>query len=358
MVDVSSQSNLRLKAGEFVEVKSKEEVLATLDQNGCLEGLPFMPEMFRHCGQRFKVYKRAHKTCDTVFPVRSRRMSNAVHLETRCDGSAHGGCQAGCLIFWKEAWLRRVDAKSVAPIAIGKAAESLPHDNQTSCREADVWNATSSGADKPRYVCQATQLPYATTDLKWSQIDQYVEDLRSRNVTGVAILKGFTFQALNHLKNKRFGIGRIARWLYNNVSPLSDGIPWPIRTGSIAVDQPTPKQVLGLQPGELVRIKSYEEILRTVNTRNRNRGMVFDREMVPYCGGVYRVLKRVDRIVDEKTGEMLEMKTPCIILDSVVCEARYSECRMFCPRSIYSYWREVWLERVAEAVPARELSTT
>ena len=25
-----------------------------------------MPQMFRYCGQRFQVYKRAHKTCDTV----------------------------------------------------------------------------------------------------------------------------------------------------------------------------------------------------------------------------------------------------------------------------------------------------
>jgi hypothetical protein len=42
-------------------------------------------------------------------------MENAVHLVgVRCDGSAHGGCQAGCLIFWKDAWLRRVDAPSAA----------------------------------------------------------------------------------------------------------------------------------------------------------------------------------------------------------------------------------------------------
>jgi hypothetical protein len=37
-------------------------------------------------------------------------MENAVHLTgVRCDGQAHGGCQAGCLIYWKEAWLKRVD---------------------------------------------------------------------------------------------------------------------------------------------------------------------------------------------------------------------------------------------------------
>jgi len=54
----------------------------------------------------------------------------------------------------------------------------------------------------------------------------------------------------------------------------------------------------------------------------------------------------VTKIVNEKTGKMQQMKSPCIILDSVVCQARYSECRLFCPRSIYPYWREIWLERV------------
>ena len=28
-----------------------------------------MPQMFEYCGKRFKVYKRAHKTCDTVNPI-------------------------------------------------------------------------------------------------------------------------------------------------------------------------------------------------------------------------------------------------------------------------------------------------
>src|SRR4029079_12146115 len=89
------------KVGDWVEVRSKKEILATLDSHGQLESMPFMPEMFAFCGRRFQVHKRAHKTCDTVFPVRSRRVSRTVHLETRCDGAAHGGCQASCLLYWK-----------------------------------------------------------------------------------------------------------------------------------------------------------------------------------------------------------------------------------------------------------------
>ena len=60
------KTHTTLCAGDWVEVRSKEEILETLDKNGRLDGLPFMPQMFKYCGQRFQVYKRAHKTCDTV----------------------------------------------------------------------------------------------------------------------------------------------------------------------------------------------------------------------------------------------------------------------------------------------------
>src|SRR5262245_51326612 len=105
-----SESSLRLRVGEEVEIKSAEEILRSLDHNGDSDALPFMPEMLKFCGRRFRVAKRAHKTCDTIDNRGLRRMENpAVHLEgLRCDGAAHGGCQARCMLFWKEAWLRRV----------------------------------------------------------------------------------------------------------------------------------------------------------------------------------------------------------------------------------------------------------
>ena len=44
----------KLTVGDFVEVRSKEEILATLDSSGRLDGLPFMPQMFKYCGRRFQ----------------------------------------------------------------------------------------------------------------------------------------------------------------------------------------------------------------------------------------------------------------------------------------------------------------
>jgi hypothetical protein len=96
--------NGKLHVGEWVEVRSKEEILKTLDRKGQLNGLPFMPQMFEFCGRRLRVFKRAHKTCDTVKTYKGRWMDSAVHLEgIRCDRQAYGGCQAACLIYWKEA---------------------------------------------------------------------------------------------------------------------------------------------------------------------------------------------------------------------------------------------------------------
>lgn len=343
---------MQLHAGEWVKVRSKEEILSTLDSKGQLDGLPFMPQMFEYCGQRLRVYKRAHKTCDTVNDYKGRRMHSAVHLEgIRCDGQAYAGCQAACLIFWKEAWLASV-AEAGSPPANSTNRE--PHDKTVTavgCREEDVWagvKAITSGEGKDQiYVCQATQVPAATEPLPWWDIRQYAEDLASKNVGLDRIARGFIYISYHSLINAGIGLGRPLRWLYDAFQRLRRGIPYPRRSGKIPVGSKTPSANLNLQVGEWVRVKSYNEILGTLDVNNKNRGLQFDAEMVPYCGRSFRVLRRVNKILDEKTGRMTEFKTPCIMLEGVICESRYSECRLFCPRSIYSYWREIWLERVS-----------
>src|SRR5256885_7196064 len=102
---------LDLRVGDVVEVRSQAEILATLDENGELESLPFMAEMLQYCGQRFTVHKVANKTCDTMTRSGMRKMENAVHLSgVRCDGGGHGGRPAACPLHLKHAWLRTVDS--------------------------------------------------------------------------------------------------------------------------------------------------------------------------------------------------------------------------------------------------------
>jgi hypothetical protein len=334
-----------LSAGDWVEVRSKEDILKTLDGSGQLEGLPFMPQMFNYCGKRFRVFKRAHKTCDTVYPIRGRRMTSAVHLDLRCDGKAYGGCQAGCLIFWKDAWLKDVRGSDTA------AASSSPQSaSMSGATEETVSAGTRMPGDKdemnPTYVCQATRLPEYTQPLNWWDLRQYFEDYSSGNVGLLRIARGTLYSGYFHLLNAGIGVGRSMLWFYDKFQRLIGGVPYPRKHGIIPAGQRTPHDVLNLQPGEWVRVKSYEQILATLDGNNKNRGLYFDAEAVPFCGGTYRVHSRVSRILDERTGKLIKMKTDSIILEGVYCEARYSNCRMFCPRGIYSYWREIWLERV------------
>ena len=107
---------------------------------------------------------------------------------------------------------------------------------------------------------------------------------------------------------------------------------------------------LNLQPGDLVRVKSHVSILSPqIDTRNTNRGLCFDAEMVPYCGGVYRVITRVERFLDEKTGRMKSLKTPAVILQDVACKSRLQPMPHVSAREgSTAWWREVWLERAEE----------
>jgi len=343
-----STSEPRFHVGDWVEVRSKEEILETLDKKGQLDSMPFMPEMFAFCGKRFRVYKRAHKTCDTAYTFKGRRMSDAVHLEgLRCDGQSHGGCEASCLIFWKTAWLRPVDRAETN--AEARSGVPGPERGGAMCTEADVMAGTrrSNGEDgEPVYVCQATQAPSATEPLGSWEWRQYVEDYTSGNVGLGRMAKTFAYMAYRHwLVNLGIGIGPTLVWLYNRFQWLRRGTPFPHRTGKLSAGAKTPSGSLDLQPGEWVRVESLDAIRATCDQSNMNRGMTFDSEMVPYCGGTYRVLKRVTRILNEQTGKMQAMKNPCIILDGVVCQARYADCRPFCPRSVYPFWREIWLRR-------------
>lgn len=334
-----------MRVGDWVEVRSREEILETLDKNGRLDNLPFMPQMFELCGRKLRVARSAHKTCDTISKVStSRRVLASVHLEgMRCDGRAYDGCGAACSIFWKEAWLKPV----------GAAATEPRPPSASGCTVEDVVAGTRAAgqgdAQGPTYVCQATELVRASTFLPWWDLRQYVEDYRTGNAKLGQLASCFTYaifwNVIRAAWRTRTGAGRVLRWAYDGVQAIRGGVPFPRKKGRIPAGTKTPSGKLDLQPGELVRVKSYDEILSTLDTNNKNRGLFFDAEAVPYCGGTYRVRARVDRIIHEKTGRMIEFKSDAVILEGVVCQARYSDHRMLCPRAIYTYWREAWLER-------------
>lgn len=342
----TSSQILKLKAGEWVWVRSKEEILATLDKNGSYEGLPFMPQMLRYCGQKLRVARRAHKFCGTQHPTVSGSMKDAVVIEDlRCDGQGYGGCEAGCLFIWKEVWLKRADG-SAAGVTASLASRS-------GCTEADLWGATKRppSADVvelgPRYVCQATQITAATEPLPFWSIPQFIEDYTSGNQRLSTIAGAILFALFYRLAESGLGFGTPLRWLYDKIQGLRGGTPYVRRIGHIPLNGRTPTMNLDLQPGELVKIKSHGEILDTVNFNLANRGMGFHPELVPFCDKTFKVKYRVRKIINEKTGHMMELKNPCIVLDGLHCGGFYTK-PLFCTRDCYPYWREIWLERVKD----------
>ncbi len=341
---------LGLTAGEWVEVRDCEEILATLDDRGSLDRLPFMPEMLQYCGQRLQVAKRADKTCDNIQAWSIRRMKDAVHLDgVRCDGAAHGGCEAGCLIFWKEAWLKRVQEKLV-PLQAVQPADAIPSGSRSLCtveRIHGMTQTTNQEGDKV-YSCQATELRNFTSYMKIWDPRQYIRDLRSGNLVDRLANDSRGQRALELLLGMLRLLQALFITLFNEVQARRHGKTYPFIVGTL---KKTQVEKLDLQPGELVQVRNKEEIIATLDTQNRNRGLLFDSEMLPYCGGIFRVLRRVHRIIDEKTGKMSNMKYPCIVLEGVVCKSTFHR---LCPRAIYSYWRENWLRRVSpDYLPAR-----
>jgi len=342
---IDSNSQLGLLAGEIVEVRSQEEILATLDSEGRLAEMPFMPEMLQYCGKRFRVFKRADKTCDNIKPWNMRRVRNAVHLtNVRCDGQAHAHCDAGCLIFWHEAWLKRAPQHVDLQTSAGPST-NLPAAGRGSglCSVESLLKSARRGTDpstgESLYTCQATEVREFTSDLPWWNLWQYVRDIRSGNLRrGVADSR--SEKVLEALLSFLEVVRSLLIETFNKLQSVRKGVLYPHIEGSLVT---TPTAELHLRPGEFVQVKSREEILTTLDQRNRNRGLLFDSEMLRYCGGTYRVLKRVNQIVDEKTGKVLRMKSPCIILEGSACVSEYHR---LCPRAIYHYWREAWLQRV------------
>jgi hypothetical protein len=306
-----------IRVGDRVRIRSREEVFATLDASGRLDALPFMPEMQRHCGQLARVHRVVDKIYDYGRTKRLMRLRGTVSLAgLRCDGVAHGGCEAGCLMLWKREWLAPVSNEDIES-ASGRSDTGRPAPPTT--RELPTTTA-GSVSEEPRFVCQYTELSAASTRLSRRDPRLDLRPLLAGNVTLGA-----------------FAIVVLTRW-FNRFQRLRSGVGYPAYPSGRC--ETTPSVDLGLRPGERIRVAAADDIARTLNRRNRNRGLWFDRDMIKHCGRDYRVLRRVNRIIDDASGRMLEMKTPCIVLSGVVASGEFHH---FLAQEDHMYWREIWL---------------
>jgi hypothetical protein len=310
----------RIRRGDVVEVRSAREILATLDGQGRLQGLAYMPEMRRFCGGTFRVFRRADLVCVEGLDGR-RWMKDAVLLEdVWCDGSAHGDCQRGCLVFWKEQWLRKLTAGERRTARSDDGTHLAPAPPPGADQEGVQLSPSQSAAGRSGapYSCQSAHLHEATEECAGWEPPQYLVDAANGNVS----LREFL----------AFAAGFVGRRLKRLVGVRLEE-PWSPGKAS------APGGALDLQPGEIVQVRSREEILASLDPRRRNRGLTFEQPMLEMCGRRFRVQRRVDRIIIETTGEMRPIRNT-VVLEGVNCS--------FCPRANPFYWREIWLERVED----------
>jgi len=308
---LANTRDMKLRSGDWVEVKSPREIWETLDSDGTLNGLPFMPEMLEYCGKTAKVDRRAEKTC-IEFPGGSYRFqefrgNDVVLLDgLRCSGSDHDGCQRACVMFWKEAWLREV--RTGEP-------DNGAHAQGDTAIDSKLKTVAADG----RYFCQSTQLIQATQPMPRIRIlAKCLADVRSGS-------RGL-FEML--------GIMVAALW-----GKLRYRLPRRMLAGNL---KRTPVGDLNLQPGEWVEIKSAPEIAQTLDDRGRNRGLICDFGMCDLGGRPYRVRNRLDRMISESTGAMRRVEST-VILEGLNCLC--PRVLGGCPRQDFMYWREVWLKR-------------
>ena len=292
----------------LVRVRSLQEILSTLYQDGTLDALPFMPEMAKYCGMRFSISKRIERTCEES-EKGMRRIQNVVFLDNlRCDGTAHGGCQKRCMIFWKEDWLTTQENDRILP--------GSPVDKYQMV--ADLPSEISEG----QYICQSTELVKATTPLSLFDLMSYIRDLRSRTYSIPGLIKVLSYAFFLRLRY------------------YLTGTPFRFLQGE---QNQTPAGALNLRPGEWVQVRTKEEIRETLDANGMNRGLRYTLDMLPYCGKSYRVLSRLEKMIHEPTRRLVELKDT-VILDDSVCRG----CHIIkggCPRENYNFWREIWLRR-------------
>jgi hypothetical protein len=294
------------RSGNLVSIRSKEEILASLDSNGAYEELPFMPEMVPFCGKTARIYRRADRTW--VDGDGMRRLKNSVLLEgLRCNGSAHDDCQRQCLFFWKEAWLKASNDEEGHSVSEPERGEHIKHWAPTKIRD--------------KYWCQSTALIKATRRLPWWNIGQYLKDLKCGQATYWQIAR------------------MILLMFYKKLSSILGIRFFASVKGKL---KHTPGGSLNLQPGEFARLRSKSEIRATLDEKGKNRGLEFSPEMLWFCGHSFRVKQRIERMILENSGKMRTLENT-VLLEGLTCDGKYHRG---CSRNSYLMCREIWLRRL------------
>jgi hypothetical protein len=100
-----------------------------------------------------------------------------------------------------------------------------------------------------------------------------------------------------------------------------------------------------LEPGDIVIVRSKEEILETLDENNKLEGCGFMEEMWKFCNTQQKVLKRVNYFFDERNSKFYKTKD-IVLLKGNHCSGKLSKLMPRCDRSCYYFWKERWLKKI------------
>ena len=98
-----------------------------------------------------------------------------------------------------------------------------------------------------------------------------------------------------------------------------------------------------LQAGDCVRVRPRKEIEQTLDRWKELKGCAFLEYMWQYTGTTQRVLKPLERFLDERDYKVKKAKG-IVLLEGVICTGTPVFGR--CDRCCYLFWREEWLEKI------------
>jgi hypothetical protein len=116
------------------------------------------------------------------------------------------------------------------------------------------------------------------------------------------------------------------------------------RRGSPLDPPPAPPPSVRLEAGDQVRVRPLSEIETTLDRWRSFKGLGFLKEMEAYCGTEQRVLKRVERFMDERDYRF-KKASGVVLLDGVTCSGTASTGK--CDRACFFFWREEWLTKIS-----------
>jgi hypothetical protein len=99
----------KLKAGDWVRVRSREEIQSMLDPFKETRGCAFLEDMYKYCGTEQRVFKSMERFLDER-DYKVKKVSGVILLENViCGGTpAFGRCDRSCFLFWREEWLEKI----------------------------------------------------------------------------------------------------------------------------------------------------------------------------------------------------------------------------------------------------------